>query len=106
VGGNWVFSSHLHWRFDVDAEDRWRRARTGKKRGIEAHDVEVILNRSDRRRGDDREEDADGEDDRNTGNAVADFDYPYEFGDSSVWRSNAVKSDHHLRGAAVPGSTG
>lgn len=64
--------------------------------GIEARDVQEILNRhgilaSDRRR--DGDEDADGEDDRNTGSAVADFDYPYEFGDSSVWRSNAEIHD-------------
>jgi hypothetical protein len=70
--------------------------------GIEARDVEEILNRhgilaSDRRRdGDDESRDregADGEDDQNTGSAVADFEYPYEFGDSGIWRNAEDRRD-------------
>ncbi|KAF8626105.1 hypothetical protein AX17_006601 [Amanita inopinata Kibby_2008] len=71
--------------------------------GVEARDVEELLDRhgvvgidrvrgrerardDDEERDGDREEDREDDEDRNTGSAVADFDYPYEFGDSRVWR--------------------
>ncbi|PFH47846.1 hypothetical protein AMATHDRAFT_6350 [Amanita thiersii Skay4041] len=70
----------------------------GEGVGVDARDVEALFERhafgvgADRER--DRDRDGDGEredeegerEDRNTGSAVADFEYPYEFGDSRVWR--------------------
>ncbi|KAF8335161.1 hypothetical protein F5887DRAFT_1063413 [Amanita rubescens] len=101
------FSRVLRGRGDGDREEEREEEREEDEaalllipalvEGIEARDVEDILSRhgilvNDRRRSGsddnrDNREDADGEEDRNTGSAVADFDYPYEFGDSNVWRS-------------------
>lgn len=110
------FSRVLRGRVDGDREEEREEEREEDEaalllipalvEGIEARDVEDILSRhgilvNDRRRSgsdenrDDRE-DADGEEDRNTGSAVADFDYPYEFGDSNVWRSTDEGRDEDM----------
>ncbi|KAF8630707.1 hypothetical protein AX15_002760 [Amanita polypyramis BW_CC] len=78
--------------------------------GIEVRDVEEILNRHgflggdyERVRGRDRgigeenterDEDADEEDDPNTGSTVADFEY--EFGESSIWRNAGGRREDEM----------
>ncbi len=110
------FSRVLRGRGDGDREEEREEEREEDEaalllipalvEGIEARDVEDILSRhgilvNDRRRSGsddnrDSREDADGEEDRNTGSAVADFDYPYEFGDSTVWRSTDEERDEDM----------